>query len=102
MKRVSGGDGKRGTLNQAASYFLLAVLSGLLLSVSCLCGECIALKLAPPPPRLPPLQRHNSSSDAAREAKDVSKFTRSHTYQEFSVYSNQISEPVIHVTENSF
>ena len=58
--------------NQAASYFLLAVLSGILLSVSCLCGECIALKLAPPPPPIPPPHRHNTSesSDSARGGPD--------------------------------
>jgi hypothetical protein len=32
---------------RAVSYFLLAVLSGLLVGVCCLCGECIALRLAP-------------------------------------------------------
>ena len=95
--------GKWETLNQAASYFLLAVLSGILLSVSCLCGECIALKLAPPPPRLPPLQRHNSSSDAARATKDVtvSKHTRSPQIPRIQ-YSYQISRAYFTHDRNCF
>ena len=63
--------------NQAASYFLLAVLSGILLSVSCLCGECIALKLAPQPSPPPP-QQHLSSNTAvlkgAPEESEAAKF----------------------------
>ena len=55
--------------NQAASFFLLAVLSGILLSVSCLCGECIALKLAPPPPQR---QQLNSSEAAMKSVPEES------------------------------
>ncbi len=52
---------------KAATYFLLAVLSGLLVGVSCLCGECIATRmiappLPPPPPPPPPLSTAGSST----------------------------------------
>eukprot|EP00095_Tigriopus_kingsejongensis_P003436 maker-scaffold110_size354795-snap-gene-2.24 protein:Tk03436 transcript:maker-scaffold110_size354795-snap-gene-2.24-mRNA-1 annotation:"4 -phosphopantetheinyl transferase npt" len=60
-------------LEKALLYFTLAVLSGLFISVSCLCGHWIALKLAPieadRPPRPSSGTRRTTHGSSLRHSK---------------------------------
>jgi len=79
-------------INEAAVYFFLAIISGILLFCSCLLGHWLSAKLSPPPfpiyPQMLASSKTNQDNLKSRTFPSVKKqWTPDHTYTQCPTFS---------------